>query len=428
MEFRSDAADSEKSGLALIDQTSLLDPKVQSNPYPFYELLHTYAPVYQLPETKAYVVSRYEDVRRVLLDHKAFSNEFADSVLEMQTPEGRKTYEDMLAARGWKHRMSLENADPPLHTKHRKMVEIALAPARVKALAPKIDAIINDLIDGFIDKGECEFVRDFAMAMSGTVVAGLIGLDASELDKFKRWADALLSPITRVLNMDEIVQAAETELEMQHFFAEARKDRAANPRDDLITVLATQPASDGQLLPMEEYQFILRQMIGAGFDTLLSAISHGLWLLIQHPEQMAMIRADPSLIPNFGEEVFRFESPVQGLLRRAVDDIEVAGVLIPKGSIVIVRYGAANRDSRQFECPHKFDITRSNASTSLAFGNGIHFCVGRTLARMEFQSAFRILLQRLDNIRLAGEMPDPPHKPDLLLRPLKELRIRFDGK
>lgn len=420
--------DGERAGEELLDQMSLMDPQVQSNPYHFYELMHAHSPVYRLPETGAYVVSRYDDVRRVLLNHRQFSNVFGDSLLDMQSPEGRKLYEEILAARGWKHRMSLENADPPLHTKHRKLVETALTKMRVQALTPKIEKIIDDLIDGFIDKGQCEFVRDFAIALSGTIVAGMIGLDATQLDKFKRWADALLAPITHMMDLDEIVETANLEVELQLFLAEMYEDRTANPQDDLLTVLATKPADDGNLLPMDEYQFIMRQMIAAGFDTLQSAMSHGLWLLIRYPDQMEKLRADLSLIPNFVEEVLRFESPVQGLLRRAVEDVEVAGVTIPKDSVVIVRYGAANRDEKQFKCPHQFDITRSNAATHLAFGNGVHFCVGRILARQELHSAYRALLTRLDNIRLDGNLPDPPHRPDLLLRTLKELRIRFDKR
>ena len=404
---------------------SLLDPDVQSNPYPFYASLHAEEGVYRVPELGVYIVSRYDEVKSVLLNTTDFSNEFGGSVAELQGPEGVELYESIFAERGWPHRMSLQNADPPLHTKHRKLLEPAFSRKSVKALEPYIDRIINDLIDAFIDQGRCDFVADFAHKLPGIVVAGLIGLPPGELPKFKRWADALMDPMVKVLSREGLIESAEAEIELQHYLADRREAARKEPTGDLISLLASQP---DDVLPMDEFQFVMRQLVAGGFETTSNGISHALWSLLRYPGQMAKLRAQPELRANFVEEALRFESPSQGLLRRTTRDVEIAGTPIPANSIVMTRYAAANHDPQQFPRPGQFDIERKNASTHMAFGHGIHFCIGRTLARVEISSAFRILFDRIDNIELERPLDNPPHFPSLLLRPIKELPIKFTKK
>lgn len=408
-----------------LKRMSLLDPEVQDDPFELYGLLQQHAPVYRMPENGVFLVSRYEDVRAVLLDPQTFSNRFGKSIVELQGPEGMALYEKILREEGWPHSQSLQNADDPLHAKHRKLVEGAFNKASVRRLEQEIDALCHALIDDFIEDGECEFVSQFAMPLPGKIVAGLIGLDPTELPLFKRWADALLSVMTRVLTLEEVETAARTELELQHFLARTLEDRRAHPQDDLLTVIATQAVDGEGPLPMVECLFLMRQVIAAGFDTTLNALAHGMWLLLRYPDQMAKLRADPALIPRFIDESIRFESPVQGLFRRATKDTEISGVRIPAESMVMIRYGAANRDAKVFECPHRFDIERRNAGNHLGFGMGAHFCVGRILAKQELKAAFEALLGRLDDIQLSRPLPSPAHHADLILRPIKELPIRF---
>lgn len=405
---------------------SLLDPAVQNDPFDFYALLHEHGPIYQIPETGVFVVSRFDEVKAVLLDHEGFSSRFGDSFLELQGPEQQQLYASILREEGWPHSLSLQNADPPLHTKHRKLIEFAFSRKNVLQMADEIDAICHNLIDAFASGGCCEFVSQFAMPLPGILIAKLIGLNADQLPLFKRWADALLAPITHVMTVEETADVARAEVELQHFLARMREERCKRPTGDIISTLATQPANDGAVLPMIEYQYVLRQLIAGGFETTMNAISHAMWLLLRYPEQMRKLRSDPSLMPKFIDEVVRFDAPVQGLLRRATRATEIAGTLIPENAIVMVRYGAANRDPRQFACPHLFDIERKNVATHVGFGNGIHFCIGRTLARQEMHSAFTALLSRLDSIEIARPLPQPPHSPSLLFRPFKEMHLRFD--
>jgi cytochrome P450 len=172
----------------------------------------------------------------------------------------------------------------------------------------------------------------------------------------------------------------------------------------------------------------MSQLIGGGFESTTTAIGHAMWQLLRNPEQMQMLREDPKLIKGFVEESIRMESPTQGLRRRVTQDTELSGTFIPEGSVVVVRYGAANRDAQKFECPHKFDMKRPNAGTHLAFGAGVHFCVGAVLARQEIAIGILAMLQRFENIELARPLAKPVHKSNFLTLPMRELPIRFTPK
>ena len=408
---------------ARLEDFSLLDPSVQSNPRPFYALLHEERPVYLMPETGIYVISRYDDVRAVLRDPETFSND----TIAAGGVKGSiyHIHHRILKERGWAHVQTLQRTDPPQHGRYRRLLDQVFNIQRVNALIPHIEAVTNSLIDGFIDSGECEFVSEFALPMPGIIIAEQLGLNRDDVGTFKRWADSILAPAMVPLTESELVEVAETELEMQHFLATMFESRRTDPRPDMISALVHATSEGEEPLSMHELQNLMHQLISGGYDSVISALSNGLWLLLRHPDQMAKLRANPDLIRNFTEEALRYESPVQGLVRRATRDVMVSGTVIPKDATLIVRYGAANHDPSKFECPHVFDIERKNAAAHLAFGNGTHFCVGRLLAKQELLTGFTALLARLGDIELARPLPEPPHHPSLLLHPMKELRVRF---
>lgn len=402
---------------------SLLDPQVQSDPRPLYALFHERAPVYRMPDTGIYVVSRYDDLRAVLLDPVSFSNDIVGAT--GINADVYAIHEAALAERGWSHVQTLQRTDPPIHGRYRRLLDQVFNAGNVRALSPHIEEVANALIDGFGPSGECEFVDEFALPLPGIVIAEQLGLDQTQIPTFKRWADAILSPAMVRLDAAGMAAAAEVELEMQHFFAGMFERRRAEPQPDLISRLANTRIAGDVPLDEHELQNLMHQLISGGYDTVIAALANGLWLLLRFPDQMAKLRADPSLVKGFVDEVLRYESPVQGLLRRATRDVTVAGTTIPEGAMVMVRYGAANHDPAKFACPHQFDIERKNASAHLAFGNGPHFCIGRLLARQELLIGFEVLLRRLSHIELARPLPDPPHHTSLLLHGMKELPIRF---
>jgi cytochrome P450 len=401
---------------------SLLDPKVQDQPFEFYRSLHAHCPVYKLPENDFYVVSKYDDLRTMLRDPGTYSSVMERALL-LQGENGR-IITDILREKGWEHVATLQRSDPPKHARYRKIVDRALNAEQVRNLAPRLDQIVNELIDKFIDRGECDFVAEFAFPFPGTVVAELIGLEAKDVPRYRAWSENMLSYSTRVLTREELRECAEKEVEMQHFLAGIFEDRRKNPRKDLMTALVT--AYEGEEpLTMHELQNIMHQLISGGYETVPSALSHAMWQLIRFPEAMNALRADRSLIKNFIEESIRFESPTQGLYRRTAKDAELGGTKIPAGAYCIARYGAANRDESKFPHADEFDIHRANANQHIAFGFGAHFCPGSVLARGEFQATFNAILDRMDDIELARPLPSPAHKPSMGLMTLKELWIRF---
>lgn len=409
-----------------VEDYSLMDPEVQDNPFEFYELLQEERPVYQMPETGFFVVTRYDDVRKVVADYKTFSN---DLVREKEFQrEKYQIHADVLADRGWPLMQTLQRTDPPVHGRYRRLLDKVFTPKQVQQLKPRIDEIVNELIDSFIDKGECEFVHDFALMLPGLLIAEQIGLGKDVLT-FKKWVDAMFATGMNILSEDEIRRAAEIELEAQLYFADIFEDRRKNPQDDIVSSLVHASVGEDEApLTTQELQSLMRHIVGAGFESTASALASGMLRLINHPDQLAKLEADRSLMPGFVDEVLRIDSPVQGHFRKALKDVTIGDVLIPEGSIVIPRYGAANHDPRQFTCPHAFDIERSNANRHLAFGMGTHFCLGANLARQEINSAFTIILSRMEDLRLSRPLSKPMHQVNFILYLLNELPISFQKR
>lgn len=406
-----------------LTQYSLLDPAVQADPFEFYTKLQQECPVYRMPETGMFVVTRFEDLAHVLRTPEDFSNDLS-SQSGLQG-EGAALYQDILREKGWAHVQTLQRTDPPVHTRYRKLLNKVFTGKRMKALAPSIDNRCHNLIDDFIDRGRCEFVNEFALAFPGSIIAEQIGLDPAELHRFKRWADAMLAPATRILTPDALRAAAEIEVEAQHYLAEVFAQRRASRREDIISGLVHAHAEGEPPLSDHELQNLMHQLITGGYETTTSALAHGMWLIIRYPEQAEKVRQDPSLLNNFVEESLRFESPVQGLARQTTRDVTLAGTTIPKGSMVLVRYGAANRDAAKFANPEDFDVTREKAVTHMAFGMGVHSCVGALLARQELRSAYRALLTRMSDITFEVPLPTPATEPSLFFIPIKEMHIKF---
>jgi cytochrome P450 len=405
------------------DDFSFLNPAVSSEPWDFYEVLHEQSPVYQIPETGAFVVTRYEDLRAVLKNHDVFSSDVGSigggSLAEIQQGVLKN-------GGGWPHVATLQRTDPPIHDRYRKLLDRVFTIARVRELTPHIDDVVNSLIGNFIDRGECEFNDEFAMPMPGIIIAEQLGLDAGNVATFKRWADAMLGAARAAVASEEEVRTnAEIELEAQLFLAQVFEERRQNPTDDLMSAMVHSHGQDEEPLTMPELQNLMHQLITGGFETTQTAINHGMWTLIRHPELQAKLQEDNNLLKPFVDEVLRWESPVQFLARRAKQDVTIGETFIKKDSMVLVGYGAANRDKEKFECPHQFDIDRPNSGANLAFGSGRHFCPGALLAKQEMMSSFKLLLDRLGDIELAKPLPEPVHRFSLFFMPMHDFHIRF---
>lgn len=410
---------------------NLMQDETRECPFPYFEAIrHLEAPVYFMEELGAYYVSRYEDVRYIKKHPEIFSNE----IFVLSSDKGGKSRsiaDEYKAKNGWERVSTLQRTDPPVHTKYRKLINHAFTVNKIRHMTDYIETVVNDLIDQFIEKGTCDFVRDFAVPLPCTVIADQLGVPRENIWRLKEWSDAMLGPGGGFVDEQAALECAKQVVEAQQFFAGVIEERRLKPKDDIITDLVNAKVIDSEgseprSLDMFELQDLLDQLLTGGDETTTNAIGSALMLLLQRPELMARLRDDPSLIRNFIEECLRYETPVLHLWRVAVEEAELGGTKIPKGSTLAVGYASANRDEAVFDEPEIFDAARKKAGAHLAFGSGPHHCPGAPLARQEMYSAFTILLHRLENIQVVDPLETFQHVPSSFLRGLENLHLKFE--
>jgi cytochrome P450 len=407
---------------------SFMDPNIQEDWFLAYDILRRDAPVYFMPEIGMYVLTRYEDVKWVISEPQIFTGgpDFRKIDPMLKFPEARSLYEQ----KGWPRYMPLSE-NIPLHRRYRSLIDPFFTPAAVKRSEPFIRELINGLIDGWIDRGAVEFIRDFADPLPMTVIAEFLGFPRMDLPQLKEWSYAWVLPESRGLSLEQELWAVNKHIELQHYIHEAAKSKRANPKDDILSHLVTAEYNDeetGETRPLrdEEIIGITDHLLIGGNETTTFALSNGLWLLFRFPDSYRQMEADHTKVGAFVEEVLRMESPTQGLYRYVTEDVEIHGVRIPKGSRLSIRYGAANLDGEQFPEPFKMNLNRKNATSHLAFSQGEHRCPGAALSRLEQNCAWNILLRRLRNIRAVADKNDYTHVKGIWLRALNEIHMQFD--
>ncbi len=372
---------------------SFADPAVQRCPFASYDRLRDEQPVYKDPLTGNYVVTRYDDVRKALLNFKALSNR--TGIVSTRADAGaNRIYEE----KGWLPIDTLVSNDPPEHRIYRTLVDKVFTSPRVAALEPRIEEIINELIDSFIDEPEIDFLQAFAIKLPMFVIAEQLGVPRTDMDRFKFWSDVSVEASSPVLTPEREIEIAEITTEMQRYLAREIERVRATPNETLISHLAN-TETHGRTLDTRELLSIIHQMLVAGNETTTTTLASGMKLFIEQPALAEAIHDQPERAKAFAEETLRAMAPIQTLFRRAIEDVEIAGVTIPVGSLVEVRYGAANRDPAQYSAPDVIDLDRANAASHLAFSAGPHLCIGNQLARGELRLAFQALTRRLTNFR-----------------------------
>lgn len=404
-------------------------PEVLSDPWAFYAEVHRAGPAFAVPGTPITYVAGYDAVAEALSRVEDFSNDFGQILAGARSRDPEVT---AILDTGWPAVDTLLTADPPVHTRFRKLVNLAFSMKRVDAIEGRIRAIVHRLVESMIAKqgagATVDFVADFAIPLPVAVIAAEIGMDQStDIATVKRWSDAFADRLGQMIDKARELDCAREVVEFQHHAKRLIDARRAQPTDDLLNDLV-HASIDGET-PLEDAEImsILQQLMVAGNETTTSTLAGGLLLLIQNPEAMAEVRANRGLIPNMVEEMLRLESPTSGLWRVVKRDTEIAGVPVKAGTMLMVRFAAANRDPAKYPEPDRFRPDRPNARTHLAFGRGIHMCVGNMLSRRELTVAFEILLDRLEDVALA---PDAKlvWKPNMLLRGLSALPIRFRAR
>lgn len=348
-------------------------PQFQQTLYDDYRILRDQFPVYQSPLTGSYVLSRFQDVWRAVHDHETFS-----SVVD----EAQNLLPQMIYF------------DPPRHTAMRALVSRAFTPKRVAEVEPLVRTVARDLCDEIASRGECELQHEFAAILPSVVIAKMIGVPDEHVPSFRSWTESFLE----IQGPEDFADAA---AKIYALFAELLADRKAHPRDDMMTALIDAEV-DGERLSDDELLGFCLLLILAGNDTTSSLIGTGTVLLAQHPDERRKLLARPAQWGNAIEEMNRIESPTQALPRTTTKDVHLHGVTIPAGSRVMLLWGAANHDDREFADPECFDVDRK-VTRHLAFGHGVHYCLGANLARLEARAAFEEWHRRFPDYELAGE-------------------------
>jgi cytochrome P450 len=388
----------------------LFSDDMRRNPYPVYDQVRNASPVY-LAHFDLWMVFDFAGVQRVLADHSIFSS-------DLSHVPGRGNPGEWFIF-----------FDPPRHTKLRALIAKAFTPRVAANLEPRIRELSYELLNEMIGLGEVDLVEAFSGPLPMRVIAELLGIPTSDWPRYKRWSDAIL----KIANT--FAPGEETDRVFQEFRAvtgEIRESlpeliaRARSVSPDALLARFVEAEVDGERLTQEEILGFVQLLLVAGQETTVNLINNAVLCLLEHPDQLALLRATPELLPSAIEEVLRYRSPFQWMTRATTRDVELHGQIIPAGKLVLPVMGAANRDPTKFPDANRLDISR-DPNQHIAFGHGIHVCLGAPLARLEARIALGDFLERVDTFELARNEPWEPRKALQVLGPTR-LPIRFKAR
>ncbi|MFV8816154.1 cytochrome P450 [Haliea sp. E17] len=398
------------------------------NPFPFYQYLRENAPVHYDPVLKAWLVSRYDDIRSVLLDADTYSMElgwklnyahgFADEFQAILERDGGGFFPDVIMT------------DPPLHTRIRGLMDKAFTPHRIRALEPGITARVVGFIERFPGSGEFDGTRDFALPLTVDILCEQLGMTDVDYATIERWSLAISAQVGRVQTREEMEQNAAQICELQRFVIDLIEQRRGNPGNDLISDLVHARSEDDEnpALDFRELVACTRALLVGGNETTSSAIGNMLLILATRPEVRSWLaeNADSDQqVARFVEEVMRIAPATRALSRVTTREVELAGQHLPKHAQVMIMFASGNHDQAHFPAPELVDTKRANLGSHLAFGAGIHRCVGMALARMEMKVVARELVTRLRELELAVPLADIRYLPSVSNHTIVNLPLRY---
>ena len=378
--------------------------EMRRDPYPVYSRMRAESPVSRVPPPfDAWLIFDYEGVKRAVSDHEAFSSAVP-------------------APRHW-----FMFFDPPRHSKLRALISRAFTPRSIAGLEPRIRELSRELLDRAIGRGEMDLAAEFSVPLPMRVIAEMIGIPGEDWPRFKGWSDGILKISYTRSGGPESARAMDefraTTAEMDAYLAEMIECRRVEPRDDLLTRLI-EAEVDGERLGLEEILGFFQLLVVGGQETTTNLINNAILGLLENPDQLARLRAEPDLLPSAIEEVLRYRSPLHWVMRTPRCDVELHGRVIPARALVLPMIGSANRDPAAFPDADRFDIAR-DPNPHIAFGHGIHACLGAALSRLEARIALADLLERLEGLSLASDEPWEPRKA-LNVHGPSRLPIRFE--
>lgn len=403
-----------------------MHPEILKSPWGMNRRLRDEAPVFQDPNSGIFFISRYEDVIKLSMDHETFSSKMLASNRALAASDDDEVTK--IVASGYPNVDTMLTQDPPLQRRYRKFVDGAFSPSSLKALEPYIEQLSNELIDTFVDEGKCEFMAQFGVPLPLRVIASQLGTPEKDVDLLRKWTEAFIGNLSQQLDRDGIIKAAKDMVEFQHYFVDRMNERRADPKEDILSKVVNASFDGEKPLDDAECLSMLSQILVAGNETTSASLTEGMWLLIENPDQYELVKNDPSpeMISRLVEEVLRISSPSANMFRRTTRDVEMHGVTIPENSIVFARFASANQDAERFPNPEKFDLMRDNLREQVAFGKGVHHCLGAALSRREMNVGFKVIFERMENFRLAPAASEPEFSANALLHGMTGLEIAFD--
>ncbi len=386
-----------------------LSPEFIADPYPYYERLRNESPILFDPDWKLWFVSTYEDVNTLLRERCLGRDMDGAPKPDVRTPFGKL------------HHNSLMEKEPPDHTRLRGLVNKAFTPARVETLRPRVTQIAHRLLDAVNWRGEMDLLADFAEPLPVMVIAELLGVPEEGRPFLRPWSHAIVAMYELSPSTEDADRANRAVVEFSNYLKGLIDRRRTSPQDDLISALV-EAEEEGNRLSEDELIATCILMLNAGHEATVNAIANGMLAFFRHPQQFDILKRSPDYLKTAVEEILRYDTPLQLFRRWVREDLEYRGKTFEKGTQLALLYAAANRDPHRFENPNHFDITRQD-NPHLAFGAGIHYCVGAPLARLEMQIALQVLIERLPNLRLAKENVEV--RPSYVIRGLKALPVVF---
>lgn len=410
------------------DEVDLLDQAQARCPWPSYEILRERAPVWKDPRTGIYVISRYEDIRGVLLDTEAFRASVPAGD-DTHRPEIRALYEE----RGMLPATTMNGHDDPMHKQIRSLMDYAFRAKRVELLTPYLKDLSARLVAEFMNKerGEVDLVADYCAPLALRTMTHIMGVPEEDGPMIDAWAEAWVQRLSETMTPEEEIWSCEQEIEAQHYFQKVIDRLRENPDDSLISDMVNGVVEDwGHGLPDNQLHIEILVDMFVGGRALAPALASAILILIRNPDLWDTVRSDPEkYLGVFIEEALRTDGPQQGNPRRASRDIEIAGTVIPEGALINARWGAGNRDPRQFgENADKIDLSRPRPKQHLAFGVGTHHCIGNTLARAGMRYGLMALFDKVERMWLLDEDKPLDYLISFILRGPLAVPIGFEKK
>ncbi|MBT2385536.1 cytochrome P450 [Streptomyces sp. ISL-11] len=390
-------------------------PRFVADPYPGYERLRAAGRVHWFEPSRQWLVPHHEDVRALLRDRRlgrTYLHRFSHEEFGRPVPPAAHEPFHVLNGNG------LLDLEPPDHTRIRRLVSKAFTPRTIENLAPVVARLARGLVDELLAEGGGDLIGTVAEPLPVAVIAEMLGIPEADRKLLRPWSAAICGMYELNPDEEKARNAVRASLDFSAYLRELIADRRTRPGDDLITALV-HAHDEGDRLTEQEMVSTCVLLLNAGHEATTNTTGNGWWALFRNPDQLAALRADPGLLPGAVEELMRYDTPLQLFERWVLDDIEIAGTVIPRGSEVALLFGSANRDPARFPDPDRLDVTRAD-NPHISLGAGIHYCLGAPLARLELIASFGELLRRAPRLQL---MAEPEWKPGFVIRGLRELLV-----